>query len=106
MATQDDLVRDVLGELTVVGGSDTVDPDDSRDVKKKYLAVHRDLSRKFLVDWSEGDAIPDAALEAMTLLVAHRCSRQFGKPTDDGMWREGMMRLWDYRSTPWRPLPG
>ena len=105
MATQDDLVRAVLLELVVVGGSDTIDNNDSADVKKKYLSVHRDLARKFMVDWAETSDIPDDALEPMTLLVAYRSARQFGRVPDAEMWREGMARLYDYRNTPWLPTP-
>lgn len=105
MATQTDLAQAVLEELRVVGAGETIDSDDDALVKRRYLSVHRDLARKFLVDWAESEAIPDAALDAMTLLVAFRCQTAFGKPRDVQVKLDGMAMLWDYRNTPWLPTP-
>ncbi len=105
MATQNDLVQAVLEELAVIGAAETADPDDSAFVKRRYENVRADLARKFLVDWESGADIPDEALEAMTLLVAHRCARSFGLLPDPQMKMDGMAMLWDYRNTPWMPTP-
>ncbi len=105
MATQADLVQKVLEELTELGGGESVDPDDDKLVKERYARVHGDLARRFLVDWDITDDIPDDALDAMTLLVAYRCARSFGKPAELRMHVEGKAMLHDYRNTPWLPVP-
>lgn len=105
MATQNDLVRAVLEELTIIGGNEDIDDDDSAYVKRKYTNVHADFTRKFLVDWAITEAIPDDALEPLSLLVAYRCARAFGKQPDPDMFIEGQERLHDYRFSPWLPVP-
>ena len=105
MATQDDLVQAVLEELVITGAGEDIEPEDSALVKRRYLRVREELERRFLVDWAADDAIPDAALGAMALLVADDCATSFGKPKDAVRAQEGTGRLWDYRNTPLYPTP-
>ena len=105
MATQDDLVIAVLEELVITGAGEDIEPEDSALVKRRYLRIREELSRRFLVDWDADDDIPDAALAAMALLVADDCAPAFGKPKDAVRAQEGTGRLWDYRNTPILPTP-
>ena len=105
MATQDDLVREVMEELVETGAGEDIEPEDSELIKRRYLYMRGELARKFLVDWDADDDIPDDALRAMALLVANDCANAFGKPKSDTRENEGTGRLWDYRNTPILPTP-
>lgn len=105
MTTTTELVREVLEELRVAGPSDPISAEDDAKVKAKYEQVRSRLERRFLVDWSSTEEIPNAATEGMTLLVADAVAPAFGKIKDANRVRDGMQILSDYRNTPLYPRP-
>lgn len=103
MATQSDLVKAVVEELSLVGGGQQISAEDDALIKRRYLRVRGEEARKFTVDWNADDDIPDDALDGIAMLVADRVAPSFGLPRDPERKTMGEELLRDYRETPYAP---
>lgn len=77
--TPAELRTDVLLELHVIAAGDTPSGDDSVAVDDEYTRLHAELAGESMAWWNSDDNIPDEVARAVTLLLAHRLSRKFGK---------------------------
>ena len=76
MATQADLVEDVLEELYVLEAGSTPDAQSAATVNKAIVRAHAVLQERRIAYWELTD-IPDAVMEGLTLVVAGYCGRKF-----------------------------
>src|SRR5437868_5167565 len=92
MATEQDLVVDVLRELGVLSGSEQPPAEDADLVKTRYRQRLPRLVDENYADWSV-NSIPDDAMPGLRLVIAFDCARPFGLAADPIIENQGLTEL-------------
>jgi hypothetical protein len=104
----DDLPREVLLELRVIGGDDTVLANDQLLVLKEYAWWRAEAERDWNITWDSDDAIPEDAAKAVIQLMANRVAPGYAKPwsPERQSLGEGLLRLAIRRKPTYEPSQG
>lgn len=79
---QSDIVREVLGELFALASGQTPNADDVTWVEQRVVSTLATLGSLNIIYLSDGESIPDAAVNPLVTYLAEVCAPKFGRPRD------------------------
>lgn len=82
MASKEDLIREVLGELFSLASGQTPSTEDSAWVEQRINPTIAALARRNVIYIPEDDEIDDAIFDALVAYLTEICGPKFGRPRD------------------------
>ncbi len=83
--TQDDLVREVLGELFSLASGQTPNADEVTWVEQRIDATLATLSGLNIFYVADGESVPDAAFNPLVTYLAEVCAPKFGRARNEAV---------------------
>jgi hypothetical protein len=101
MKTADDLIRDTLLTLAVLGAGQPVPSEDADRVRRKIAPTLEELATSSRWDWTDATQFPDDGYLPLIDIMAVNCRADFGmNPATDAQRMDVLKRLTRVASVP------
>lgn len=91
--TRDDLIRQALTGLKVIGSGQAPDADDSETISAKIDGLFAELAARSVATVTDDDRIPSEWFNALADLLANECAPAFGAERNPAIREDAEARL-------------